>query len=254
MSDDLRTLFERFEADSLARTRPPGALAVQRTVRRRYATRAALALAAAIAIILSVLLPYALTPRTHEPIGPVTSAPFSAGVQPTASPTPTPTPPPTSPSASPSASPSPRPDGTYETGNACDPNNFEFFGQNLESPSPDVYQVPGGMLSTCPNIAVRMHRAVYQAAGAQSSTLSRSSSTTVVLDGANRSVTMSTALPAPSCASVLIVVYEAQADPPATMPNDVPKMISSGGHADVDAFLSATGEKVYAASAQAPTC
>jgi hypothetical protein len=239
MSDELRTLFDRFEADSLAQTQPPGARAVQRTVRRRYGTRAVLVLAAAAAAIVWALAPGTSPPRSPEPIGP-TSSPSAPGASPTAHSSSTP------PAASASAK-------TGPSAAACDPSNASFVGQRLANPSPDVYQVTAQMLAICPDLTVRVARATYIGKGASITTLTRTGSTSVTLTATNPSATLSTVLPAPSCESVLIVVYVGASDPPSSVANVVPNL-SAGDQHDLPQYLQLLGANIIATSWQAPAC
>jgi hypothetical protein len=245
MSDELRAVFEEFETLSLAHTVPPGTAAVKRTVRRRYATRAALLAVAAGLALLLVWLPVGAshpqpiqqspTPTPGSSASPDT-APSGSGAAAAAG------------SASPTTTP-PTPE--------CDPNNPAYEGFRLGQPAPDQYELTPGMLAGCPSLRIWLTQATYVGAGANAATVTRTASTAVTLSAANPSVSLPPNLPAPSCASVVVVTYLSYTGPPATlasMPNPVPQLVASGNTADLAYYLAQQGRNLRAASWQAPTC
>jgi hypothetical protein len=242
MSDELRNRFDAFANASLAQTMPPGAGAVQRTVRRRYATRAVVLTVAAIVAVAVAWFPLGTAHPHPIPIGPpatISPEPHIAGSAAAAA------------SASPSPSPKPT---TTPTDPGCDPLSMNYAGLQLASSTPDEYEVTPAMLVECPTLQLRITRATYVGAGANSKTLGRTAATSTTLNSGNRSVSLPMTLPAPSCASVLIMTYIGDFAAPASIDNYVPGLVATGTEDSVFAFLQANGAFLRAASWQPPAC
>jgi hypothetical protein len=243
MSDELRGLFDRFAAESLARIAPPGPAAVKRTVRRRYATRAV-----AFAVLALAALALVWTPPGRsqpQPIGPTPSPSVPSSV----SPEPSSTGSGTGPAGSTAASPPADPD--------CDPNSRSYIGLKLGSTSPEVYSITPEMLSRCPGITIWLVQATYVGAGASAATLTRTASTSATLSADRRSADLTQQLPPPSCASVLVVTFRGYLGPPAvpaSLPNLVPNLVASGNTGDLASYLQGRGLAFLTASWQAPSC
>jgi hypothetical protein len=250
MADELRTLFDAFEADSLARTSPPGARVVQSTVRRRYAIRAiAFAVAALALLIAAVWSP--LRASHPQPIGPT----------PTVSPTTTGSPDAVSVGGAVTPSPSASAGSPSPLSSDCDPSGVgkggNYVGVELGGPAPDQYVLTPRMLAICPDLKIWLTQATYVGAGASSSTVTRTASTPVTLSASNPSVTFKAQLPPPSCQSVLIVTFVGYTGPPAvpsTLTNYVPTLVADGTTAQVAEDLLKQGLRLQAALWQAPAC
>jgi hypothetical protein len=245
MADELRVLFEAFEVESLSRTSPPGAPAVQRTVRRRYATRAvAFAVAALALLLVAVWSP--LRASQPQPIGPTPSAPAPTTTDSPASPTP-----------GASAAPSGVAGAPSPTRPECDPKSNAYVGIDLGGPAPDQYALTPSMFATCPGLKVWLALATYVGAGANAGTLTRTASTSTTLTAANPSATLSPQFPPASCESVIIATLVGYSGPPtvpASIPNYVPSLVSTGSTEDLRYYLVERGVILKNASWQAPTC
>jgi hypothetical protein len=246
MSDDLNGRFAAFEADSLARTKPPGTAAVRRTVRRRHATRA-VALGATAAVLAVVAL---LTNGTSRPPlpRPVTTMSPSAMPAPSTSPTiraPRATAPPTTPP-------------TPSINRRCNPDSNSFVGGELTG-GPDAYTLTDGMLTTCPDLQLSITRVTYVTKGAaKPSTLSQTGLVTRTLAADNRTVTMPAAsLPAGSCYTYLVLTLlwrDGAAEPPSSVPNQVPTLVANGSDDEIQRYWGPLGASVLLTAWGTPTC
>jgi hypothetical protein len=240
----LRGLFDEFSNQSLARTMPPGTAAVRRTVRRRYATRAVVLAVAAL-----VVLSLAFVPLRTSHSQPVQPSPTPSVSTSSLSPRTSPTGPRIVPGATTTTTTAPTP--------ACDPNNNAYAGFNLSQPAPDEYELTPSMLAACPSLRIWLAQGTYVGAGANSATVTRTSSRSVVLSASNPTATLAPAFPAPSCASVVVVTYIGYTGAPkvlASMANPVPHLVATGDTSDLSYYVLQHGSSFKEASWQAPTC
>jgi hypothetical protein len=248
MPDDLFESFAAFEADSLARTRPPGVDHIRRTLRRRHAVRAAalaviaLALAAAVPLSNRSGSPVPTVPDTPTPsVSPTPAGGTPAGVTMTA----TPRPPSTRPSSSETT--------TAVLVPACDPHSRGYVGAKLAG-GPDSFWLTADMLKACPTLRLKIARAVYVGANPTSSTLRLSGSVSRTLSAEATSATLPAVATPGTCATYLMIVYRGSLNPPSTIANPLPNLIATGSEDKLERYLAVRGGILVTTAWSAPTC
>ncbi|MDI1464296.1 SigE family RNA polymerase sigma factor [Catellatospora sp. KI3] len=225
-----------------ARTRPPGVAAVRATVTRRYATRATALLVGALALAAGALVPISAGVAPTNP---------SPGVSPSpASPSPSPT---ATPSAQPSTQAPSAPTNPARSTSTC-PYDTMAATMLLVSPAPDTYAKSAQLQAACPSMRMRVTRATYVGATATAAKLTRHATTSGTLTSQSAVRVATPGRPAGECYARLQVTLAGSASLPASIPNPIPDLVSSGREDSFDYYWASRGLRVLDMSWADPVC
>lgn len=251
MSDRLTERFEEFRADSMARTAPPGVVAVRRRVARRHATRAIVLVLVALGIVAGAWLPArdghggpAVAPTAPAPSPSVTTSPLPVL---SASPS-TPSTPGKPSSGSGSTSHAPTQPATPTGKCTAFPNSQ--VAALLGGGDPDVLTLSTQLLNACPNGRVKVVRATYTAAGtATPKNLTLYASFSHTLSAAHPSTTMAPGQrPAGSCYSYVVLTLVVDGALPHSIANPIGQLDADGDDIALAQYWSDRGDGLIGTS------
>jgi hypothetical protein len=221
--DPLKSRFEEFRQDSIARTRPPGVGAIERRLARRYATRAVALVACALAVIIGVWLP---TFTGGSGTGPATPPTSSATQSPSA---------PSSPSANP-------PPATSAADAGCDAIDPLSQPTVIGGGNVDTVTIAGSFLNVCPNAQIKVTRVTYTSTSPTAKSLTRYASSAKTLSATKRTGDFGVpGMTQYSCVTYLIVIVAGSGSIPASIPNTVAKIQATGRDDQARATFAARG-------------